>query len=208
MRSECRCDAPGRASTANARAPTFTMRSFSSMLCLARVLTAPPVRTCAQCSQQSNAGGAQREAPCSNSAPRPLQQAPWPCSRSHHTWPRRVQDDDAPSQPSTPPPDPNAVSNFDLGAGVAQLLAAKGIAALFDIQSACFGPAMDGKDIVGRARTGCGKTLAFVLPIVTLLMKEGIKPIAGGPNVICLLPTRELAKQVRYKRTADARERR
>ena len=107
--------------------------------------------------------------------------------------------DEPPSQPTTPPPaaDANAVENFALGAGIPQLLADKGITSLFDIQSACFAPSMEGKDIVGRARTGCGKTYAFVLPIVTLLMQENVRPIPGGPNVICLLPTRELAKQVR-----------
>lgn len=53
---------------------------------------------------------------------------------------------------------------------------------------------------MGRARTGCGKTLAFVLPIV-----EKLKDTLGGngrrvfgrtPSVVVLLPTRELAKQV------------
>ena len=55
---------------------------------------------------------------------------------------------------------------------------------------------LDGKDIVGRARTGCGKTYAFVLPIVEALIRDRVRPIPGGPNVICLLPTRELASQV------------
>ena len=91
----------------------------------------------------------------------------------------------------------NDLRNFDMNAGIKQLLLDKNITSLFDIQSACYPHAIAGKDIVGRARTGCGKTLAFVLPIVEILIRENIKPVPGGPNVICLLPTRELAKQVR-----------
>ncbi|KAK9813646.1 hypothetical protein WJX73_001432 [Symbiochloris irregularis] len=52
-------------------------------------------------------------------------------------------------------------------------------------------------DLVGRARTGCGKTLAFVLPIVQRLGSSQFAKVAGrGPQVIVLAPTRELAKQV------------
>ena len=59
---------------------------------------------------------------------------------------------------------------------------------------------MEGKDLVGRARTGCGKTLAFVLPIVerlaTMAGPGGRRKFGRAPSVIVLLPTRELAKQV------------
>jgi ATP-dependent RNA helicase DDX21 len=103
-------------------------------------------------------------------------------------------------QPATPPPDPNNVSNFCLCAPIKHLLAEKGISSLFDIQAACIPAALEGKDIVGRARTGCGKTFAFVLPIVEILIREEVKLMPGGPNVICLLPTRELANQVRTRR--------
>uniref|UniRef100_N1R1K3 DEAD-box ATP-dependent RNA helicase 9 n=1 Tax=Aegilops tauschii TaxID=37682 RepID=N1R1K3_AEGTA len=56
---------------------------------------------------------------------------------------------------------------------------------------------MQGKDMVGRAKTGTGKTLAFGIPIMDAIIrhnaanKPGIHPLA-----ICLAPTRELAKQV------------
>ena len=62
---------------------------------------------------------------------------------------------------------------------------------------------MAGKDLVGRARTGCGKTLAFVLPIVERLAATagpgGRRKFGRSPAVIVLLPTRELAKQVRRR---------
>lgn len=57
-------------------------------------------------------------------------------------------------------------------------------------------------DLVGRARTGCGKTYAFTLPIVERLLAEqrngAGRPSARGrlPCVIVMAPTRELAKQV------------
>src|SRR5689334_18571595 len=55
-------------------------------------------------------------------------------------------------------------------------------------------------DIMGRARTGTGKTLAFALPIVEQLLQKtpsNQRPLhARTPRVIVLAPTRELAKQV------------
>src|SRR3989344_4578547 len=56
------------------------------------------------------------------------------------------------------------------------------------IQHQAIGPAMEGKDVVGIAQTGQGKTLAFGLPLLQRLM------IAGGVGLV-ILPTRELAIQ-------------
>jgi superfamily II DNA or RNA helicase len=52
--------------------------------------------------------------------------------------------------------------------------------------------------MVGRARTGCGKTLAFVLPIIEQLMASAGEQRAYGRGPVCIVlaPTRELAKQV------------
>lgn len=57
------------------------------------------------------------------------------------------------------------------------------------IQHQCIPAALEGKDIVGIAQTGTGKTLAFGVPMIQLLEKN------GGQGLI-LLPTRELALQV------------
>lgn len=92
--------------------------------------------------------------------------------------------------------DKNLLDNFDLNNNIKERMRDKGIESLFPIQAACIPHALGGKDVVGRARTGCGKTLAFVLPTVELLMRENCRPASGSANVICLLPTRELAKQV------------
>lgn len=56
----------------------------------------------------------------------------------------------------------------------------------------------DGKDLIGQARTGTGKTLSFVLPLLEKLASEGgIKKLKGRPPcVLVMAPTRELANQV------------
>ena len=99
-------------------------------------------------------------------------------------------------------PNPLALENFNLSKEVCQALQKKGIDALFEIQAKTFEIGLTGKDIVGRARTGCGKTLAFVLPIIEQINKQDPLPKSGKrtqgrrPVVCVLCPTRELAKQV------------
>ncbi|AQK48218.1 DEAD-box ATP-dependent RNA helicase 53 [Zea mays] len=58
-------------------------------------------------------------------------------------------------------------------------------------------PAMQGKDMIGRARTGTGKTLAFGIPIMDKILSYNEKNGFGrNPLAIILAPTRELARQV------------
>ncbi|XP_063935979.1 DEAD-box ATP-dependent RNA helicase 7-like [Daucus carota subsp. sativus] len=64
-----------------------------------------------------------------------------------------------------------------------------------------FDTILDGTDLVGRARTGQGKTLAFVLPILESLTNGALKTSrktgdGRSPSVLVLLPTRELSTQV------------
>lgn len=92
-----------------------------------------------------------------------------------------------------------ALDNFELHPLIKDKLRERGVASLFPIQAACLDHAVAGLDVVGRARTGCGKTLAFVLPLVQMLLAEsgsGKRPHGRTPAVIVLAPTRELAKQV------------
>ena len=58
------------------------------------------------------------------------------------------------------------------------------------IQEQCIPVILDGKDLIGSAQTGTGKTAAFALPILTRLKKR------GAPRCLVLEPTRELAIQV------------
>lgn len=73
-------------------------------------------------------------------------------------------------------------------------MAAKNIESLYPLQASCFEPILEGKDLIGRAKTGTGKTLAFALPLIEKLRAGGRD--GNLPRAIILAPTRELAKQV------------
>jgi len=73
-------------------------------------------------------------------------------------------------------------------------LARDGITTPFPIQAATLPDALAGRDVLGRGRTGSGKTVAFAVPTVTAL--AGARSHPGRPRAIILLPTRELASQV------------
>jgi superfamily II DNA/RNA helicase len=70
----------------------------------------------------------------------------------------------------------------------------QGITAPFPVQAAVLPDALAGRDILGRARTGSGKTLGFSLPLVTAL--AGGSTASRKPRGLILVPTRELATQV------------
>ncbi len=75
------------------------------------------------------------------------------------------------------------------------------------IQQAAIPPLLEGRDVVGQAATGTGKTAAFALPVLQRLLKEGGR---ADPLALVLVPTRELAMQVseamhRYGREIGAR---
>ena len=87
-----------------------------------------------------------------------------------------------------------ALSKYRIPQHVIQNLNKKGITTLFPIQAATFDHIYEEKDVVGRARTGTGKTLAFALPVVCRLPEDNTR--GRRPRVIALAPTRELALQV------------
>ena len=84
----------------------------------------------------------------------------------------------------------------ELGLGKALLaeLAALGYEEPTPIQKAAIPPILAGRDLLGQAATGTGKTAAFALPILQRIGKT--KPIAYKPFALILVPTRELAVQV------------
>jgi ATP-dependent RNA helicase DeaD len=61
------------------------------------------------------------------------------------------------------------------------------------IQRAAIPPLLEGRDLVGQAATGTGKTAAFALPVLQRVLREGRRP---EPLALVLVPTRELAVQV------------
>ncbi len=73
-------------------------------------------------------------------------------------------------------------------------LARAGIDTPFPIQAAVLPDALAGLDILGRGRTGSGKTLGFAIPLAARL--SGGRTSAGRPRGLVLVPTRELANQV------------
>ena len=89
------------------------------------------------------------------------------------------------------------VSNFNIPPGMRRL-EIKGISTLYGIQAQTFQTVLDGKDLVGRARTGCGKTLAFVLPIIEAINKENrLSERSPDPRTLVAppCPTRELGNR-------------
>jgi len=77
-----------------------------------------------------------------------------------------------------------------------QKLAEQGITDPTPIQTQAIPHAMNGRDVMGLAQTGTGKTAAFGLPMIDALMKAGVKPNAKTVRGLILAPTRELAKQI------------
>ena len=83
-------------------------------------------------------------------------------------------------------------TELPLSAALQQKLAAAQFITLTPIQERAIEPALEGKDVIGTAQTGTGKTLAFLIPVIEMLRKEP----SGQANALVLLPTRELAMQV------------
>ncbi|WOG81863.1 hypothetical protein DCAR_0101017 [Daucus carota subsp. sativus] len=90
-----------------------------------------------------------------------------------------------------------AITKLGLPEKLVQTLAARGITELFPIQRAVLVPALEGKDLIARAKTGTGKTLAFGIPIIKRLTEDDQERGRSRlPRALVLAPTRELAKQV------------
>ena len=75
-------------------------------------------------------------------------------------------------------------------------LAARGITEPTPIQAATLPDSLAGRDVLGRGRTGSGKTYAFVLPLLTRLAAARGARRPGRPRALVLAPTRELATQI------------
>ncbi|MCC6125908.1 MAG: DEAD/DEAH box helicase [Pirellulales bacterium] len=89
---------------------------------------------------------------------------------------------------------PSGFAAMGLSAGMMSALAEAGYLDPTPIQAGLIPPAITGKDLMGQAQTGTGKTAAFAIPIL-----ERLEPYRKGRGIqaIVLVPTRELAVQVR-----------
>ena len=83
-------------------------------------------------------------------------------------------------------------SELPLSSALQQKLAAAQFTTLTPIQQGAIPPALEGRDVIGTAQTGTGKTLAFLIPLIETLQREP----ANRTTALVLLPTRELAMQV------------
>ncbi|MCC9309301.1 DEAD/DEAH box helicase [Kitasatospora sp. RB6PN24] len=103
-------------------------------------------------------------------------------------------DDAQPAEPTL------TFGDLGLPEDVVRTLARRGVTTPFPIQAATIPDALAGKDVLGRGRTGSGKTLSFGLPLLTRLA-DGERTRPKHPRGLIMVPTRELAMQV-----ADALE--
>jgi len=83
-------------------------------------------------------------------------------------------------------------SALPLSSALQRKLAAAQFTNLTPIQERAIPPALEGRDVIGTAQTGTGKTLAFLIPLIETLQQEPARHTVA----LVLLPTRELAIQV------------
>ena len=83
--------------------------------------------------------------------------------------------------------------DFGISEAICSGLNAAGIVTTFPIQALTLPLALAGQDIIGQARTGTGKTLAFGIPLLQIIEEHGQN---RTPQALVVVPTRELAIQV------------
>ena len=81
-------------------------------------------------------------------------------------------------------------------AHLARILADRDITIPTPIQQATLPDSLAGRDVLGRGRTGSGKTYAFLIPVVARLQASRRTTRSGAPRALILAPTRELVGQI------------
>ncbi|TXH90309.1 MAG: DEAD/DEAH box helicase [Rhodoferax sp.] len=93
----------------------------------------------------------------------------------------------------------SAFANLNLAQPLARAVAEMGFSAMTPIQAQAIPVVIQGRDVMGAAQTGTGKTAAFALPLLHRMMKHenaSTSPARHPVRALVLLPTRELADQV------------
>ncbi len=111
-------------------------------------------------------------------------------------WPERPSFDTGVILNDTSSVDPTSAPTFaELGAHpqIVEALLADGIERAFPIQEIAMPLALEGKDLIGQAKTGTGKTLGFGIPLLQRIDLEGDR---DRPQALVVCPTRELGLQV------------
>ncbi len=89
---------------------------------------------------------------------------------------------------------------------IVRALAEQGIESPFAIQELTIPLALAGDDVIGQARTGMGKTLAFGVPLLNRITSGvGARALTGAPRALVVVPTRELCLQVHDDLAAAAK---
>ena len=101
-----------------------------------------------------------------------------------------------PSVSASSPPSTPTFTELGLPPALVDCLAAAGAHHAFPIQAATLPDSLAGRDVLGRGRTGSGKTYAFALPVVSRLAASAMRRRPGRPRALILAPTRELATQI------------
>ena len=86
--------------------------------------------------------------------------------------------------------------SFGLNKALLQALTTEGYTIPTPIQAQAIPSVMQGKDLLGIAQTGTGKTAAFALPILHRLAENRVAPLPRTTRCLILSPTRELASQI------------
>jgi len=89
--------------------------------------------------------------------------------------------------------------DLGIGSNISRQLASMGAESPFPIQAATIPDVLAGKDVLGRGKTGSGKTIAFGAPLVERLMENNggkNRQMGRKPRALILAPTRELAQQI------------
>lgn len=90
----------------------------------------------------------------------------------------------------------NLFTDLGVPSDLADILASQGITTPTPIQAATLPDSLSGRDVLGRGRTGSGKTIAFLLPLVSRLVASGNRRTPKKPRALILAPTRELVAQI------------
>ncbi|MER7443924.1 DEAD/DEAH box helicase [Micromonospora avicenniae] len=91
---------------------------------------------------------------------------------------------------------PTSFADLGVPGRLVAALEQAGISKPFPIQAATLPDSLAGRDVLGRGRTGSGKTYAFALPVLARLSAAASPRLPGRPRALILAPTRELATQI------------
>lgn len=117
-------------------------------------------------------------------------------AKSHALENKLMSDMNQDSAEISAPTPPVSFDSFDLPELMLATLAREGLVAPTPIQAMSIPLLLEGRDLIGLAQTGTGKTAAFLLPLMTHLGYSAAVRAGQPPKALILAPTRELANQI------------